>query len=285
MEIYVKPCWQEFLRMTHEPRLFVEMASGPRFWVQNICWIALWAVMWQVIGSVSMFFCDLFIPSVRKLKWVERKEWRSRMISTVSAVAHSGMSFYLLCTHWQLFNWGPAALWEEPILQLFARMTCGYFIEDLTEMLVFHDTPLYATSSVIHHAYSAFAEALPLYTHVFYCFSMQYGLTELSTPSINLRWFLHTLDRKSSLAYTINGGLMWLLFLVVRLSFIIWTPLHYRHQWQLNTSVPIISNIALWTAYTLLSILNTYWFALITRGLLKVLLPAKGPKAAEPKAE
>eukprot|EP00818_Percolomonas_sp_WS_P010112 CAMPEP_0117435174 /NCGR_PEP_ID=MMETSP0759-20121206/340_1 /TAXON_ID=63605 /ORGANISM="Percolomonas cosmopolitus, Strain WS" /LENGTH=145 /DNA_ID=CAMNT_0005226703 /DNA_START=540 /DNA_END=977 /DNA_ORIENTATION=+ len=127
--------------------------------------------------------------------------------------------------------------------------------------------------TIVHHVGAALAayvitayESGPVYMLVF-------GLTEASTPFVNLRVFLHDLGYKNSLMYSLNGIAMWFGFLIFRIPTIFYIPYII---WTYNFEVIFfqVTGLMLFIVlfgYTSISTLNIWWFYLITKGLLKVL--------------
>ncbi|XP_017462602.1 PREDICTED: protein FAM57B [Rhagoletis zephyria] len=116
-----------------------------------------------------------------------------------------------------------------------------------------------------------------------HCIYSYMFMMEFSTPFVSMRSILSTMRLKDSRAYIINGLLMLGTFLVFRVF--MWPYVMYRYS--------VAINVSLWQAVTtlprgcIISILilflpQLYWFFLMVKGALKVLLPAK-QKIAAPK--
>ena len=104
-------------------------------------------------------------------------------------------------------------------------------------------------------------------------FSPAIILTEMSTPFVNARWFFFITENTSSPLYAVNGLMMWLSFLFCR---VLWLPYGLRYlifnivecYQKYHWAVVIPVTIGTPTAYAL----SCYWFLLITKGLLKVIM-------------
>jgi hypothetical protein len=124
-------------------------------------------------------------------------------------------------------------------------------------------------------------------------------VTEFSTPFVNNRWFFAVLKKTDSLFYVVNGLLMWLSFLLCR---VIWLPyllyVFWAHRDELSRSEFLVwfvfkrlllllletdTFVCSFRAPTVVGVivtlaLSTYWYVLITKGLLKAVGLIGAPK-------
>merc|ERR1712130_643985 len=94
-------------------------------------------------------------------------------------------------------------------------------------------------------------------------------ITELTTPFINMLWFLTALELKSTKLFTINGLLIWVFWLFTRIGFSIYISLVFFMQWdRLTKTAPFVKYFFLLQLANI-SVLNVMWFIKITKGALK----------------
>lgn len=132
----------------------------------------------------------------------------------------------------------------------------------------YYDYPM-----LIHHVVGIIPFSLGAYYKQFISWGPPIVLTEISTPFVNLRWFLFITGQTSSPLYAVNGLGMWLAFLLCR---IIWIPLAlkdlflnldtYMFKYWLPITLPVV--VGVFIAYGL----SSYWFYLITKGLVKTIV-------------
>ncbi|XP_067635983.1 ceramide synthase [Eurosta solidaginis] len=109
-----------------------------------------------------------------------------------------------------------------------------------------------------------------------HCIYSYMFMMEFSTPFVSMRSILSTMRLKDSRAYIINGLLMLGTFFVFRV--VMWPYVMYRYSVAINVS--LCEAIATLPRGCIISILilflpQLYWFFLMVKGALKVLLPAK----------
>ncbi|XP_053952001.1 ceramide synthase [Anastrepha ludens] len=109
-----------------------------------------------------------------------------------------------------------------------------------------------------------------------HCIYSYMFMMEFSTPFVSMRSILSTMRLKDSRAYIINGLLMLGTFFVFRVF--MWPYVMYRYSvainaslWQALTTLPTGCIISI----MILFLPQLYWFFLMVKGALKVLLPPK----------
>jgi hypothetical protein len=95
--------------------------------------------------------------------------------------------------------------------------------------------------------------------------------SEGSTPFVNMRWVLHTLNRKNSKLYVTNGLLLLFAFFLVRIITIVpnWYLFIESVQSPGWNSVELKYKLICVGSCIPLDILNIYWFSKIVKGALK----------------
>ncbi len=143
-----------------------------------------------------------------------------------------------------------------------------YWIYDLATTLFFWSF-LGDKLMLIHHLVGIFPFTLGMYRSELIMYASMIILTEISTPFVNNRWFFATLGWGSSKMYVLNGLAMWASFFCAR---ILWVPYMLVDFWSNRVAVQQTLKLV-WvptifgTIVTL--ILSSWWFYLITKGMLK----------------
>lgn len=115
-------------------------------------------------------------------------------------------------------------------------------------------------------------------------------ITEVSTPFINLRWFLATHKNTKGTLYFVNGLTFTLLFFIFRNVFQSWMmvtmffPAVIRDNYGIGSDTARI--ILLWlliAMYIMLAGLNFYWFSRMALGVHKAITGGSKKKTDEKK--
>ena len=164
---------------------------------------------------ILMRATGLFQPSAGTIRPAEFAEWRSRVGSTISAIIL--VAGALLC-----FGEWPYAgqegfisdhTWSHPVT--YASIFVGYLQFDLCWVL-YHQKAVPDVASAIHH--SLFI-AITHYVLWGWYFKQPYAwlsFAELSTPFLNLRWFLAVLGQKTDGRYMAMSWAFALTFIATR---------------------------------------------------------------------
>ncbi|CAF4082019.1 unnamed protein product, partial [Rotaria sp. Silwood2] len=130
--------------------------------------------------------------------------------------------------------------------------------------------------SMAHHLVSIYAFVYVLTLNVMPYFANFRLLAELSTPSVNFRWFLDALKYpRRSKAFILNGLFMTIVFFFVRIFAM---PIYW---WKVYTVAvtPLWSHMGhfrfiLIIVCVVLDVINLYWFSKMFRGCVKTLTAA-----------
>ncbi|KAL6716573.1 hypothetical protein ACLMJK_006140 [Lecanora helva] len=163
--------------------------------------------------------------------------------------------------------------------------SAGYFLWDLG--MSAKDVDVHGWGSLVHAA-SALAVSMLGFRPFCNYYGLNFILYELSTPFLNVHWFMDKLGMTGSRAQLVNGmalitsfggsRLVWGTYQSVRMYQDIWTA------WQTPGALPVPPWLAL--AYvisnTTLSVLNFYWFGKMIQALMKRFeTPGKDEKKRE----
>lgn len=224
-----------------------------------------------LLQPVTRWLLELLVPRFRSFDELRQRDWISRWISTLHAIIFAGLSFYILFVSGEIFKviYAGGIGTTCPLTYPTLLFSCGYFIVDsIFALMYFNDK-----GTIAHH----FAATIICFTICTWqagpFYMIWFGLTEASTPFVNMRVFLTDLNLKDSPLFVANGIGMWLGFLIFRMPMIFCIP-YYMLRYSYNYfkyEAPLVHFIAASTVYLIISSLNVYWFYLITKGLLKAL--------------
>jgi hypothetical protein len=148
----------------------------------------------------------------------------------------------------------------------------GYFIYDLYVVIKYFSDDY---GSLMHHI-CAIIQHLVICTNGVCAFvQMCFVLTEISTPFVNNRFFLVDSEMKESQGYKLNGIMMFLTFLIVRVPLIAFVPYLCIIKQDQFMSLHIALRCFFAFMFLVISSLNGLWFYKITMGIVKTLVPSK----------
>jgi len=209
-----------------------------------------------------------FSPPLR-LSHRDKVDWTGRVVSTINAVGQV-VGALLAMQESRAYSDEDCVFGYGFYPATFASVFMGYLIYDTTFCLYYYKL-LKDWPSLVHHVIYLVVSGYVLY-HAFFKFAFVWLMMgEMSTPCVNLRWFLAVLDMKSTQLYAWNGNLMAVLFFVFRVVVFGVGLVHLfglRELWMAE-DVPYGLRIVfglLVGAYGL----NLYWFNLVLKGVLKL---------------
>nr|KJB69043.1 hypothetical protein B456_011G050300 [Gossypium raimondii] len=149
-------------------------------------------------------------------------------------------------------------------------VSVGYFVSDLAMILWLYPS-LGGIEYVIHHSLSGIAVAYSMFTGEAQLYTYMVLISEVTTPEINIRWYLDTAGMKRSTAYLINGIVIFLAWLVARVLLFGYMFYHvYLHYTQV-IKMHIFGYILVFGVPAVLATMNLMWFGKIIKGVLKTL--------------
>ncbi|KAL9642543.1 hypothetical protein ABK040_011110 [Willaertia magna] len=220
------------------------------------------------------FLYYIFSPMITKLlfsnKFYENLkrdiqiEWNSRIVSNIHAMLY--ITFSVISIFFE--NAFPTNSIDEKtnFSRIAVVYAAGYFFYDL--ILVFKHPKLGGIPMLLHHGFVLFGILNMWICDQYWVVLCYYSLLELSTPFVNLRWFLWTCHLKDSIYYTLNGFLMWLVFGLCRMPFVVFGPyLIYINHSRLSYYFGFI----LYINIVNITLLNVYWYTLMTKKIVEAL--------------
>ncbi|KAG9443415.1 hypothetical protein H6P81_014755 [Aristolochia fimbriata] len=198
-------------------------------------------LMCKFVYGVSAWISSNF-KCYKKLSEEVKVEWNNRCFSTAHAIFASVAAFYLVwlsnlfhshSDHELMINRSSIA--SNSVLSF----SIGYFVTDLG-MILWHFPALGGKEYILHHSLSMYAIFLSLISGQGQIYILMVLFTEVTTPLVNLRWYLDAAGLKSSTAYVANGIALFLGWLVARVLFFIYFFTHmYFHFDQVKTIFPL----------------------------------------------
>ncbi|GAV76240.1 TRAM_LAG1_CLN8 domain-containing protein [Cephalotus follicularis] len=227
----------------------------------------------KVAYDLSQLISTFYFKSYSGLTKIQRIEWNNRGISTIHAIYITAISLYFV--FWSdLFSdqrFAGIVTFRNSQLSTFGLgVTVGYFLADLG-MIFWLYPSLGGMEFVIHHTLSGIAVAYAMFTGEGQLYTFMILISEVTTPEVNLRWYLDTAGMKRSKAYLINGVVMFFAWLIARVLLFIYMFYHvYRHYDQV-IQMHTFGSLLVFGVPSALAIMNLMWFAKILKGLKKTL--------------
>ncbi|KAJ8758732.1 hypothetical protein K2173_000453 [Erythroxylum novogranatense] len=227
----------------------------------------------KVAYDLTQLLSTFYIKSYGGLTKIQRVEWNNRGMSSTHAVYITAMSLYFVFFS-DLFadqrHNGLITLQSSPLSIFGLGISVGYFFADLGMISWFYPS-LGGLEFVVHHSLSAIAVSYSMFSGEGQLYTYMCLISEVTTPEINMRWFLDTAGMKKSIVYLINGVAIFLTWLVARIMLFIYIFYHiYLHYDQVVQMSPF-GCIVVFLVPSALFILNLLWFGKIIKGLKKTL--------------
>ncbi|KAB1222146.1 Transmembrane protein 56-B [Morella rubra] len=236
----------------------------------------------KVIYDLTQLVSTFYVKSYNGLTKIQRIEWNNRGMSTIHAIFITAMSVYFV--FWSdLFSdqqlTGAVTFRRSPLSIFSLGVSVGYFLADLG-MIFWLYPSLGGMEYVIHHSLSGVAVAYSMFSGEGQLYTFMILISEITTPEINMRWFLDTAGMKRSILYLINGVLIlfaWLAARIVLFGYMFYhVYLHYDQVIQLHP----FGYFLVFVVPSGLAIMNLIWFGKILRGLKKTLAKKQGVQRA-----
>ena len=224
-------------------------------------------VCWALLYGVSGVFLPESIKKSRPPHVV--KDLKSRVVSSIHALYAFAIAIYFFTTDWRFADWDLMHGSDE--FSIAFATVVGYFVYDF--ILICTDWKhLGGYGMAAHHIMAIFSFIICMYYKTSQVLLLLFALTEITTPIVNNRIFLMEFGKKESISYAINGLLMWVGFVLFRLSLVFVIPYILHRQWNdFSVKIVPILRIVIASFYVGISFLNTFWTWKITIGLIKVI--------------
>ncbi|GJR39293.1 transmembrane protein 56-B-like protein [Tanacetum coccineum] len=173
----------------------------------------------KMVYDLTQLISTFYFRTYAGLTKIQRIEWNNRGMSSVHAIFITAMSLYFVFwsdLYSDQYNGGPITFRSSPLSTFALGVSVGYFLSDLG-MIFWLYPALGGLEYVVHHTLSAIAVGYSMYTGEGQLYTFMVLISELTTPEINLRWYLDTAGLKKSSAYLINGVVIFFAWMVIEM--------------------------------------------------------------------
>ncbi|CAM6114879.1 unnamed protein product [Calypogeia fissa] len=252
--------------------------------------------LWIGSIAVGMFACYLvydqmqhYSPIIfgdyyKKLPKAKQVEWDNRAFSTSHAIFCGFAAGYLLLVSDTFHDdrpFGPVAF-RSTIFSFFTLgFSTGYFLADLVMIVWLYPSlggleivrflQAIDWGMVLHHFLSLGSVVLGNYTAHAHYYILMVLFSEISTPFINIRWYLIESGLKNSKAYLYNGVALFLVWLGVRVLMFMYFFYHLYIHYDEIRDLYAPGFYFMFTAPPGLALMNLFWFYKILLGVVKTI--------------
>eukprot|EP00735_Rhodelphis_limneticus_P015164 TRINITY_DN9336_c0_g1::TRINITY_DN9336_c0_g1_i1::g.28419::m.28419 TRINITY_DN9336_c0_g1::TRINITY_DN9336_c0_g1_i1::g.28419 ORF type:complete len:271 (-),score=20.77,sp/Q5XIY2/TM56B_DANRE/28.51/1e-16,TRAM_LAG1_CLN8/PF03798.11/5e+03,TRAM_LAG1_CLN8/PF03798.11/2.8e-24,DUF373/PF04123.8/0.98 TRINITY_DN9336_c0_g1_i1:439-1251(-) len=240
-------------------------------------------IITSVICSIA-YHCSRWLFGTSKVylssEASTQAEWNSRTVSTFHALfaVYSGYLCIFELHSGGFGDYHDAAFGQNELRQTFLFVTAGYLLFDLVLCLQ-HRSSFGDVGTILHHLVIICAFCSSWFFAGFASFYMSTLLIqEISTPFVNLRWYLGAYGLQSSRAYKANFILAALIFFWTRVVFSLYVVYHiaqaYLSLWDIYLALDW-ATARYFNFVTCLAvfhtILNFVWFVLVCRAAYRII--------------
>ncbi|KAF5405833.1 Transmembrane protein 56 [Paragonimus heterotremus] len=207
-------------------------------------------------------------PGYRRLRRDVLLDWNARMTSTVHATLICITSSWCLAYHTDL--WTNKLFGTDYMSQACLCLSCGYMIYDMVT-ITFYTKGFPLFTYLIHHTVAVFGSWMILVNQLGMFYIHYKLLTELSTPLLNLRWFIRQVGYPAKHpASSVTTLVAAFIFVSVRIfgSIPFWIWLHRSiNELESETLRQTVNSyrIPVYCFCISLDVLNTVWSLLILK--------------------
>ncbi|KAI3700183.1 hypothetical protein L2E82_44804 [Cichorium intybus] len=227
----------------------------------------------KMVYDLTQLISTFYFRTYAGLTKIQRIEWNNRGMSSIHAIFITAMSLYFVFwsdLYSDQYTDGPVTFRNSPLSTFALGVSVGYFLSDLG-MIIWLYPSLGGLEYVVHHTLSAIAVGYAMFTGEGQLYTFMVLISELTTPEINLRWYLDTAGLKKSNAYLINGVVIFFAWMVARILLFVYMFYHvYLHYHQVIEMHPI-GFLLVFTVPSVLGAMNLMWFGKIIKGMMKTL--------------
>ncbi|XP_011001306.1 PREDICTED: transmembrane protein 56-like isoform X2 [Populus euphratica] len=223
--------------------------------------------------DLTQLISTFYIKTYNSLTKIQRIEWNNRGMSTIHAIFITAMSLYFV--FWSdLFSdqrhTGLVTLRSSQLSIVGLGVSIGYFFVDFGMIFLYYPT-LGGKEYVIHHSLSTIAVAYSMLSGELQLYTYMCLISEVTTPEINMRWYLDTAGLKRSAAYLINGLAIFFAWLMARILLFLYLFYHIYLHYDQVIQMSLFGYLLTFLVPAVLFIMNLLWFGKIIKGLKKAL--------------
>ncbi|KAH9747435.1 TLC domain-containing protein [Citrus sinensis] len=227
----------------------------------------------KVVYDLTQLISTFYFKAYNGLTKIQRMEWNNRGISTVHAIFITALSLYYV--FWSdLFSdqqhTGPITFRSSWLSNFGLGVSVGYFLADLG-MIFWLYPSLGGMEYVVHHSLSGIAVAYSMFSGEGQLYTYMVLISEVTTPEINMRWYLDTAGMKRSTTYLVNGVIIFFAWLIARILLFVYMFYHVYLHYDQVVEMHAIGYLLVFVVPFVLAIMNVMWFGKILKGLKKTL--------------
>ncbi|KAG0539905.1 hypothetical protein BDA96_03G362400 [Sorghum bicolor] len=245
-------------------------------------------ILWPASILAGIVMCGAVYEMTRKvssrcfkcynmLNNTQKVEWNNRGFSTLHALVAAAVSFYLVMIS-DLFNEDAhnsiiidRKSWLSDSM---FGVSIGYFLTDLTMILLYFPS-LGGKEYLLHHGLSMYAIGLALLSGKAHMYILMVLFTEVTTPFVNLRWYLDVAGQKTCNLYLYNGVALFVGWLIARIILFIYMFTHMYFHFDQARSIFTLGFYSLVGVPSAVAVMNVFWFWKILKGMVKTLSKRK----------
>ena len=249
-----------------------EFAFGPSTWPYIINAISLTSFALTLLSPIiSPLLCPILSPKYTTLG-DQTPHGNTMLSSTIHAIVTTILAAYIFAfgvmgTN-RLFS-------QSPLGFAVMQISLGYFVADFLVCL-WYPKLRNDIGSMIHHLAGIIGILLSLSHHGKLMFFIVYRQTaELSTPFVNLFWFLHTYKLKESWWYMFASIGMLITFFLTRIIVMPWhwyevVSMIFSPASSVDNFMPLGYKIWICINYLAFDAVNVYWLNKMIKGAMKL---------------
>ncbi|KAL5773461.1 hypothetical protein ACOSP7_013050 [Xanthoceras sorbifolium] len=227
----------------------------------------------KVVHDLTQLISTFYFKTYNSLTKIQRLEWNNRGISTIHAIYITAMSLYFV--FWSdLFSdkqFAGFITFRSSSFSTFGLgISVGYFFADLG-MISWLYPSLGGIEYVVHHSLSGIAVAYSMFSGEGQLYTYMVLISEVTTPEINMRWYLDTAGMKRSFAYLINGVTIFFAWLIARILLFVYMFYHVYLHYDQVIQMHVMGYLLVFAVPSVLAMMNLIWFWKIIKGLKKTL--------------
>ncbi|CAO2182532.1 unnamed protein product, partial [Urochloa humidicola] len=230
-------------------------------------------VMCGAVYGITRKVSSRCFKGYSRLSHMQKVEWNNRSFSTFHALAAAAISFYLVVIS-DLFNEevnnGIIIDRKSWLSDAMFGVSIGYFLTDLA-MILWYFPSLGGKEYLLHHGLSMYAIGLALLSGKAHMYILMVLFTEITTPFVNLRWYLDVAGQKTCSLYLYNGVALFVGWLVARIILFMYLFTHMYFHYDQARSIFTLGFYSLVAVPSTVSVMNVFWFWKILKGMVKTL--------------
>ncbi|KAJ1976416.1 hypothetical protein H4R34_003985 [Dimargaris verticillata] len=234
-------------------------------------------VFWYALHiAAEPFSRRMFPKAFNRLSPRHQEQWCIRTVSFFHACVATALSIPLI-NHPVLADDPLHGYWW-PAGQVFA-ISLGYFIYDVSHCA--YNVKQEGFGFLLHGAVAVIASLLS-YKPLYNLYAPTVLVTEISTPFLNIHWFLDKMNMTGSTLQLANGAMLLITFFGARILFsYYWSAKLYIFAYQLSDQVDMLTRVLPALLLLTLNALNFFWFFKIVNAIVKRFKPPTHPTKSQ----